>query len=471
MFLRLPCRMGLATLILMSAMGLPTAWAIDLMWPSEHGPLSPVLHPRVVARAYAGQLAGVAEGLGEAATGARGPEVVRVYESASPAIIMVTDVDGRLGHGTGFFISADGWLLTNNHVIAHLPVDRASGNVMARIVYGVLDEDSGMKHTTDYLPAILYRADERRDLALLKVTRMPKGQDRVPFIPLASRSPLPGSDCIVIGHPAAGTLWTLRTGVVASGKAEFPHDQINHPAFLVGADLTAEERLQMADMLEQVEPRFVVLSDCGLNPGDSGGPLLDGAGQLIGVSFAIPAFDEERQVDQAKFSYHVHLDEVREFTKSLPDEPDVVPPSPYPPARLVEKKDLTGDGVDDALFYYLEEDGSPTGLVVDLDQDSSTGKNPVADNKLSTLDPVEDWDSEFALVLSPMAALFFDTDNDGAHDLILAEQDGAAYLVRYQLRAGQWQRDTVTLDLGDFNPYVDRTLKKRYAQVSSVLFK
>lgn len=48
---------------------------------------------------------------------------------------------------------------------------------------------------------------------------------------------------------------------------------------------------------------------CGINPGDSGGPLLDDKGELVAVTFAIPKGGTDQGISLDNFAYHVHLEE------------------------------------------------------------------------------------------------------------------------------------------------------------------
>ena len=78
--------------------------------------------------------------------------------------------------------------------------------------------------------------------------------------------------------------------------------------------MPAGRRSEAAEQLARTTPVRIVLSSCQANPGDSGGPLVSPAGELLGVTHAIPA-----EVRTDKFVYHVHLDEVRAFLSRTPD--------------------------------------------------------------------------------------------------------------------------------------------------------
>lgn len=144
-----------------------------------------------------------------------------------------------LGVGTGFFVAEDGLLLTAYHVVA------AEANAPCRAQLVAI--------TTDRLeyPVQLVGFDAYMDLAALRA-EVPA---YVPYIPLANRSPSPGTGVVAIGNSRddfmgarAGRI--TRLGVQA-GRADFANDTI---------ELTNS-----------------------LAPGDSGGPVVNARGEAVGV--------------------------------------------------------------------------------------------------------------------------------------------------------------------------------------------
>lgn len=387
--------------------------------------------------------------------GIRGPEAIEVYRKAAPAVVYVTD--GETGHGSGAFISSDGWVMTNNHVVEGMPYSLKHGAQVARIVYGSLGTEGSMEVAEGYLEGIVFRRDEQRDLALLKVVKLPGRRSSVPYLALAAEPPVNGENCFAIGHPSSGVLWTLRVGII-SGHGRFPHDNIN--VMLKGAD--ADITRQFTESLRGVPSRVVTLSSCGINPGDSGGPLLNEAAELIAVTFAIPA-----EVRDKSFAYHIHLDEVKAFLKDRPTEPIVVPPSSDFQAAYVSIEDLDDDGSPDARAFRDEEDDRAVALQVDLDQNSANERKagPREQAAAQADDGRGDWDYELAILAYPVPTLFLDTDNDGAVDLIHRVQSGNQPAVRLSRRAGLW---TIS-ECSDFvppAPFNDRGLNLRYRQVA-----
>jgi serine protease Do len=163
---------------------------------------------------------------------ARPPETSvasRVYEQVNPSVVMVRGLDG---HGSGFIISADGYIITNAHVAkgepAVLTVLMADGKEMPVDVVGF--------------------ATDGVDLALLKINRPQK----FPTVKFAD------------GH-------TIKVGasVYAIGT---PLDQDNQNSFTSGIVSGLREGGKK------------IQTNAAINPGNSGGPLVNDRGELIGVN-------------------------------------------------------------------------------------------------------------------------------------------------------------------------------------------
>jgi serine protease Do len=137
--------------------------------------------------------------------------------------------------GSGFFISADGYAVTNNHVVAN-----------AKTVQVTTDDGRT-------LPAKVVGADERTDLALIKVD----GHD-LPYVKFADHEPRIGDWVIAVGNPF-GLGGTVTAGIVSAR----------------GRDIGAG-----------VYDDFIQI-DAPVNKGNSGGPSFDLNGNVIGVNTAI----------------------------------------------------------------------------------------------------------------------------------------------------------------------------------------
>ncbi len=146
--------------------------------------------------------------------------------------------------GSGFIISPDGYVMTNNHVVAdaeRIDVSLTDGRIFTARVVG---------------------RDPNTDVALLKIDAQ-----NLPTVTLGDdRQVQVGQPVVAIGNPL-GLRSTVTTGIISAKER--------------GGDLTSlfeGQRAAVADFLQ---------TDAVINPGNSGGPLVDLAGRVIGINSAI----------------------------------------------------------------------------------------------------------------------------------------------------------------------------------------
>ncbi len=176
---------------------------------------------------------------------------VHIYHQASPAVANIltkaTEYDFFMepvpiqGAGSGFIIDPRGYILTNYHVVEG-----------AQSIEVVLGDQS--RHSAKYIGA-----DQRNDVALIKIE--PKGKE-LTVLKLGDSSAIQvGQKVLAIGNPF-GFQSTLTTGVVSAlGRTV----QTSQTTFI-------EEAIQ---------------TDAAINQGNSGGPLIDSHGNVIGINSAI----------------------------------------------------------------------------------------------------------------------------------------------------------------------------------------
>ena len=176
---------------------------------------------------------------------------VRVYRQVSPAVanILTKAVEYDFfmeavpveGAGSGFVIDPRGFILTNFHVV--------QGAQSIEVILG----------DRSRYPAKFVGADQTNDVALLKID--PKGK-HLTALPLGDSSSLQvGQKVLAIGNPF-GFQSTLTTGVVSA----------------LGRRVRTSETTNIDEAIQ---------TDAAINRGNSGGPLIDSRGEVIGINSAI----------------------------------------------------------------------------------------------------------------------------------------------------------------------------------------
>jgi serine protease Do len=145
--------------------------------------------------------------------------------------------------GSGFFISADGYAVTNHHVTA--------GSERVKII-------ADDQKTYD---AKVVASDPPTDIALLKV----EGHDDFAFVKFADTAPRVGDRIFAVGNPF-GLGGTVTAGIVSARDRT----------------ITSDERPSGANMYEDL-----IQVDAAINRGNSGGPSFDTEGKVIGVNTVI----------------------------------------------------------------------------------------------------------------------------------------------------------------------------------------
>ncbi len=168
---------------------------------------------------------------------------IDLYQRVNPAVVSVFM---QTGSGSGFVIDPEGYIVTNNHVIAE------GGPIVVRF------------HNGDTKDATLVGTDPQADIALLKVDAT---AGELSALALGDSDALEvGQLVVAIGSPF-GLDNTMTTGIISGLSRSLPNDPTT---------LTANYQVPN-----------VIQTDAAINPGNSGGPLINLDGEVIGVNTAI----------------------------------------------------------------------------------------------------------------------------------------------------------------------------------------
>jgi S1-C subfamily serine protease len=193
-------------------------------------------------------------------------EVINIVEKSSPAVVTVLvksppsaqlqatqDLNSRrtLGSGTGFFITEDGILITNQHVVCGADANQ---------LFIVTADDK--KYSVDAVAV-----DSAQDVAILKVNTNGQKVSRLVFSSPESKIKV-GQDVIAIGNPFGDNPGSVTKGIVSG----------------VNRNITATGRCE--GDVSQKDYEAVIQTDAAINSGNSGGPLLNMNGEVIGVNSA-----------------------------------------------------------------------------------------------------------------------------------------------------------------------------------------
>src|SRR5688500_18329084 len=174
--------------------------------------------------------------------------------------------------GTGFVISKDGFILTNNHVIEGA----------TKIEVGFFNEESDV-----FYEAKVVGRDPLTDSALIQLVDPKRDLTEVKFGDSSQMQP--GDWVVAIGNPFS-LGHTVSVGVISATRAS-------------GLPVAEQRR---ADVLQ---------TDAAINPGNSGGPLLNARGEVIGINTAI--FTDSRQQGNIGIGFAIPINNVRELIPQL----------------------------------------------------------------------------------------------------------------------------------------------------------
>ena len=174
--------------------------------------------------------------------------VVDIVKQVSPgtvslAIISVDDgKETKLGSGTGFIISEDGYIVTNQHVV--VLADQAVSTYYVTVI---------LPGETEPVRAEVVGSDVQTDIAVLKVDT----DKKLPSVTLGDSDVLQSGElAIAIGNSMGSLDDTVTVGVISA-----PSRELNRNGYYVD----------------------IIQTDAAINPGNSGGPLINSFGEVVGI--------------------------------------------------------------------------------------------------------------------------------------------------------------------------------------------
>ena len=174
-----------------------------------------------------------------------------------PSVVSINvTTAGGADTGSGVILRTDGYILTNNHVIA------AAIGAAARIAVTFNDGSTAT--------ASIVGADAQDDLAVLKVARSGLAPAE-----LGSASALHVGDAVIALGSPLGLQGTVTAGIVSALNRPVETSD-SQPSTPFGGSTTG-----VTTVLDAIQ------TDAAINPGNSGGPLVNAAGQVVGINSAI----------------------------------------------------------------------------------------------------------------------------------------------------------------------------------------
>ncbi|HEX8082739.1 MAG TPA: trypsin-like peptidase domain-containing protein [Solirubrobacteraceae bacterium] len=286
----------------------------------------------------------------------------RAVAQAGPGTVLVEAMGedgGRSATGSGWVLDArEGLVVTNAHVVNDGVTFRVGAGGRSR-------------------PARVVSAAPCDDLALLRVA----DAAGLVAVPLGSQSSVrPGESVVALGYPGNASLGaelTATEGIVSVARTRYREAAPDVPAY-----------------------DNVVQTDAALNPGNSGGPLVDREGRLVGVNSAARTVSREGRAIQGQ-SYAIGVDRVKEVVTALRRGRSAGWTGPgfdYPSAA-----ELRDAGLTSGIFASRSVEGSPAqraGLGREPLLLTAVDRTPVANTLASYCDAVRGRSSGETVALS-----------------------------------------------------------------------
>ena len=346
---------------------------------------------------------------------------VNIYKNNASAVVYIGN-EKENGMGTGSIINKNGEIITNWHVV---------GNAKKLSIWLLPDNPEKMDEKLlwrepNFVGTVINR-NKGKDLALVKVEGLPKNIKTIRF---GKTSDVPiGSTVYAIGHPS-GEAWTFSSGMVTQIRPNYTwsYDNSSHKA-------------------------NVIQHEVPTNPGNSGGPLLDEKGMMVGVNSFV-------RIDTQLINFSVAIEEVKAFLKEeiKEDKPEYIKKKKKPTyitkkckekSKYLQKKckkeqsSKAGDGIKKTY---------PNAIVGDANNNGIEDTWYVDENKNGKIDTAFVDDDEDGIIEAIMLdenenqvweILTVDEDLNGYPDILLMDrdEDGKADVIAYDYNEdGEWDK-------------------------------
>ena len=212
-------------------------------------------------------------------TGNDGMTPGQVYAKCAGSVVAISTTVGNRGTslGSGFIVSEDGYILTNHHVIEN-------GTSITVTT-----------HSKENYSAKVICFDDASDLALLKIEAT-----GLNYVTLGDSSDLiVGDQVVAIGHPLGSNVATLTVGYISAKNQSVPTDS------------------SILNMLQ---------TDAAINSGNSGGPLFNMKGEVIGITTAKYSGTSSSGASIESIGFAIPIDEVEDKVQELIDKGYIATP-------------------------------------------------------------------------------------------------------------------------------------------------
>ena len=182
----------------------------------------------------------------------------QIYQKAGPGVVFILAAEGaKMGSvGTGSIIRQDGLVLTNAHIFTKPGSSRLKSDISIFLKPPRISGNH-RQDLTHRFKGKMIAYDIPLDLALLKIVDVKASLTTIDFAD--SNRVVIGDQVYAIGHPEQGGLWSLTTGVISAYRQDYGG----------------------------VPGKNLFQTDASINRGNSGGPLLDETGDMVGINSLI----------------------------------------------------------------------------------------------------------------------------------------------------------------------------------------